>query len=67
MTKVQIKVNDNGPLLINGEIELCDGEGNIMPAKNPVSLCRCGQSKNMPYCNGAHKGQFESITRAPKS
>ncbi len=66
MTKVQMKANDNGPLLIKGEIELLDGEGSIIPTKESTYICRCGQSGNMPFCNGAHKGNFESAVRASK-
>lgn len=59
-----IKVLDNGPLLVTGEFTLLDGEGNPMETKTQVHLCRCGLSSNKPYCNGAHKGQFESVVRA---
>ncbi|WP_103108361.1 CDGSH iron-sulfur domain-containing protein [Brevibacillus reuszeri] len=59
-----IKVQDNGPLLVTGEFTLLDGEGNPMETKSQVHLCRCGLSSNKPYCNGAHKGQFESTVRA---
>lgn len=67
MTKVQIKVNDNGSYRITGDVELIDGEGNVYPAKAAFSLCRCGKSANMPYCDGTHKGTFESVVRVPKT
>lgn len=63
MSKVQIKVNDNGSLRITGEVELLDGEGNVYETKPSFSLCRCGLSHNKPFCDGAHKGQFESKVR----
>ncbi|MFD3447861.1 CDGSH iron-sulfur domain-containing protein [Microbacteriaceae bacterium 4G12] len=66
MTKVQIKVNDNGSFRVTGDVELVDVEGNAFPAKQAFSLCRCGLSENMPYCNGAHKGKFQSVVRAPQ-
>ncbi|WP_077213052.1 CDGSH iron-sulfur domain-containing protein [Bacillus dakarensis] len=59
-----IKVNDNGPLRVSGEIELLDGEGNKIQAKETFSLCRCGLSDNKPFCDGSHKGKFESEVRA---
>ncbi|GED68151.1 hypothetical protein BRE01_18530 [Brevibacillus reuszeri] len=59
-----IKVLDNGPLLVTGEVTLLDGEGNPMESKNQMYLCRCGLSTNKPFCNGAHKGKFESTVRA---
>jgi CDGSH iron-sulfur domain-containing protein 3 len=66
MSKVQIKVNDNGSLRITGEVELIDGEGNMFETKPTFSLCRCGMSNNKPFCDGSHKGKFESAVRAPK-
>jgi CDGSH iron-sulfur domain-containing protein 3 len=64
MSNVKIKANDNGPLLVNGEIELVDGEGKQLATKEATYLCRCGLSSNKPFCNGAHKGKFESVVRA---
>jgi len=61
---VEIKVADNGPLRVSGEFILMDGEGNRLETKDQVSLCRCGLSDNKPFCNGAHKGNFESTVRA---
>jgi CDGSH iron-sulfur domain-containing protein 3 len=63
MSKVQIKILDNGPLRVTGEVELIDAEGNVFPAKPAFSLCRCGLSSKRPYCDGTHKGKFESIVR----
>lgn len=58
---------DNGPLRITGEVELIDAEGNVFPAKPAFSLCRCGKSSNLPYCDGTHKGNFESVVRVVKT
>ena len=59
----EIKVLDNGPLLASG-VTLLDGEGKPMETKEQIYLCRCGLSANKPFCNGAHKGKFESQVRA---
>ncbi|MEK3808164.1 CDGSH iron-sulfur domain-containing protein [Metabacillus sp. SLBN-84] len=64
MTKPVIKVNDNGSLRITGDIELIDAEGNVFQTKQSFSLCRCGLSKKMPFCDGSHKGVFQSVVRA---
>jgi CDGSH-type Zn-finger protein len=64
MSKTIITVRDNGPLRLQGEFEIVDADGNTFPHKPAVSLCRCGLSKNKPYCDGSHKGEFESIVRA---
>lgn len=59
-----IKIMDNGPLFVSGNVELVDGEGNKMATKDQYALCRCGLSENKPFCNGAHSGNFESKVRA---
>ncbi|WP_070121607.1 CDGSH iron-sulfur domain-containing protein [Bacillus marinisedimentorum] len=64
MSDVKLKVMDNGPLLVNGDFEVVDVEGNAFETKNSVSLCRCGLSGNKPFCDGAHRGQFDSKVRA---
>ena len=64
MSKVQIKVNDNGSLRVTGDVELLDGEGNALETKQAFSLCRCGLSSKMPFCDASHKGKFESVVRA---
>jgi CDGSH-type Zn-finger protein len=67
MEKTRIQVLDNGPLVVKGEIELVDAEGNAFATKKQVSLCRCGLSQNKPFCDGTHRGQFENRARAPKA
>ncbi len=64
MSDVKIKVMDNGPLLVNGDFEVVDVEGNTFETKKSVSLCRCGLSENKPFCDGTHRGQFDSKVRA---
>jgi CDGSH iron-sulfur domain-containing protein 3 len=60
---VEIKVSDDGPLIVNG-VTLVDGEGKTIETKEQIYLCRCGLSKNKPFCDGSHKGKFESKVRA---
>jgi CDGSH-type Zn-finger protein len=52
-----IKVRENGSLLVDGDdIKLIDWNGNEYPlAKRPFALCRCGHSKNKPFCDASHK------------
>ncbi|MFS0781086.1 CDGSH iron-sulfur domain-containing protein [Bacillus sp. 1P06AnD] len=64
MSKVQIKVLDNGSLRVTGEFEVIDVDGNIFPTKETVSLCRCGKSSRKPYCDGSHREGFNSVERA---
>lgn len=69
MANVKITVRDNGSLKVEGPFELVDAEGNAFPldsAKPAIALCRCGQSENMPFCDGAHKRSgFQSVVKAP--
>lgn len=50
---LKIKVAPNGPYLIEGNIELTLIDGTVVE-KNKMALCRCGASKNKPYCDGTH-------------
>ena len=59
VSKVRIRVRHEGPLVVDGPIELVDAEGNLIPcppsAKGNVALCRCGASANKPFCDGSHR------------
>ena len=50
---MKIKTIKNGPLLITG-LKLKDSKGNIISKDEEYSLCRCGHSKNKPFCDGTH-------------
>jgi CDGSH-type Zn-finger protein len=53
-----IRCRENGPLLVQGPFRIVDHLGNefVQPTgKEFVALCRCGQSKNKPFCDGSHK------------
>ncbi len=67
MTNVKITVRANGPYIVKGDIELFDTTGNPFPkSENGYALCRCGQSANKPFCDGAHgKIGFQADTPAP--
>ncbi|USK71334.1 CDGSH iron-sulfur domain-containing protein [Peribacillus asahii] len=63
--KVVIKINDNGSIRVNGNVELVDGNGDAYSVGNTFSLCRCGQSEKNPFCDGTHKKiEFNSAPRA---
>jgi len=44
-----LRVRENGPYAISAEIEL-EGQG----AMHRVTLCRCGKSRNKPFCDSTH-------------
>lgn len=44
----------SGPLWLKGCIPLESADGHKYETRNRVTLCRCGKSKNKPYCDGSH-------------
>ena len=55
---VVIRCRENGPYLVQGPVQIVDHLGNVFvipPGKDTVALCRCGQSKNRPFCDGSHR------------
>lgn len=53
--KLKIKPAANGPLLLEGPMEIVAGSGRCIARPDKTALCRCGQSKKKPYCDGSHK------------
>ena len=52
---VKATVYSNGPVVVVGDIEVCDGDGKPYPGiGEKVAFCRCGLSANKPFCDGAH-------------
>ncbi|MEB0260066.1 MULTISPECIES: CDGSH iron-sulfur domain-containing protein [unclassified Mucilaginibacter] len=66
MAKTTITVNNNGSLRIESDFEIVDKNGNVynLAGREVVSLCRCGHSKNKPFCDGSHNGHFEHVAVA---
>ncbi|MCB0375231.1 MAG: CDGSH iron-sulfur domain-containing protein [Sinomicrobium sp.] len=56
MSDVKITPQPNGPYKVEGEVELHNAKGEVLPTTGPeVFLCRCGHSANKPFCDGSHK------------
>ena len=53
--KVTMRVKPNGSIRVVGTIDFVDAEGNVLETKTDFSLCRCGHSKEKPYCDGSHR------------
>lgn len=45
----------DGPLKVEGNVEITTGTGRKIESHAKAFLCRCGASKNKPYCDGSHK------------
>lgn len=74
----KIIVMENGPYHVQGDIPIYkevlkrDEEGyywadreRIKTPSTDSMLCRCGKSKNAPFCDGSHKNGFDGSIRAP--
>ena len=65
---VEILVLNNGPLRVTGDdIIIKDVAGNTfgLAGRTVISLCRCGQSENKPFCDGSHnRVGFQSTVEA---
>lgn len=44
----------DGPYRVRGPIEIVDAEGRPYEDRERQTLCRCGQSRNRPFCDGSH-------------
>jgi len=65
MADVTISIIKNGPLIVNGPVDLKDSEGKAYPAQKRIALCRCGASTEKPFCDGTHsKVGFQAAERA---
>ncbi|MFW6129384.1 MAG: CDGSH iron-sulfur domain-containing protein [Candidatus Aminicenantaceae bacterium] len=47
-------ISKGGPYEVQGYVELNDPDGNEPESKEHYTLCRCGHSKNKPFCDGNH-------------
>lgn len=45
----------NGPLWVRGGIPIEAPDGFVYEVRNRVTLCRCGRSANMPFCDNTHE------------
>lgn len=57
----EIEERENGPLVAKGIRRMLGADGAEVEVKEVMALCRCGHSKNKPFCDGSHKDAgFES-------
>jgi len=44
----------DGPLSIQGNLEIVSGTGRVVARVTQARLCRCGASGTKPFCDGSH-------------
>jgi len=52
--ETKVEVMENGPLLVFGTLKVTDKSGKEEMKNKTTAFCRCGASKNKPYCDGSH-------------
>lgn len=53
---LKISFVENGPIRLSGKTTLISGSGRAAWRGDKTALCRCGLSKNKPFCDGTHRG-----------
>jgi CDGSH-type Zn-finger protein/uncharacterized Fe-S cluster protein YjdI len=52
---LHVAAMQNGPLKIEGNLEICAGTGRVVKRVTEAALCRCGHSGHKPFCDGSHR------------
>ena len=57
MPATKVTINNDGSIRLEGDFEILDPTGAAfgLAGRTVISLCRCGQSANKPFCDGSHK------------
>lgn len=65
-TENTVTISADGPLFVQGDIEVVDKEGSLLVEGSRLALCRCGASKNMPLCDNSHvDAEFVAVSAIP--
>jgi CDGSH-type Zn-finger protein len=54
-SETRIEVKPNGPLRVYGKLKVELSNGEVVVKETAASFCRCGHSKNKPFCDGSHR------------
>ncbi len=67
MDQPVIKAIRNGPYHVKGALTLLDAGNKPYVVEGEFWLCRCGQSKNKPFCDSTHREVgFQSVVQVPE-
>lgn len=50
-----IQVSYNGPLFVRGQLDIEGAPDDVPGLKFRAALCRCGKSRNKPFCDNSHE------------
>ena len=53
-TEPEIQISRNGPYLVRGGVEVRGAQLGAGASREHLALCRCGASRNKPFCDGNH-------------
>lgn len=51
----KVEVFKDGPIMMDGPVMLVGSDGKKEVLEDVCYFCRCGASKNKPFCDGTHK------------
>ncbi|MCR9270726.1 MAG: CDGSH iron-sulfur domain-containing protein [Hyphomonadaceae bacterium] len=51
----QVHVSNDGPLYVIGDLKVDGASDDMHSVTRRVALCRCGASKNKPFCDNSHR------------
>ena len=54
MAEATITPTENGPYRVEGDFQVMLSDGTVLRAGGKAFLCRCGDSKSKPFCDGTH-------------
>ena len=55
----------SGPIWIRGGVVVESADGKTYKVRNRVTLCRCGKSKNKPFCDSSHYPESNTVENVP--
>lgn len=53
--RTEVKIVKGGPYVVSGDLKVILPDGNEKLMEGNTFFCRCGHSKNKPFCDGSHK------------
>lgn len=55
---IRVETVKNGPIRVFGNLTVTCDDGSVIEKQRVASFCRCGKTKNTPFCDGSHKGEM---------